>query len=290
MPVNSPRLIPIKKNRAARTLLGVLALHLTALSQPLYSAQPALNKSQMILKESQIALNGGQIVPNESRMIRNAASPAWLDAIVRLQVPGTRILNGRRRHHLEDCSATLVSAQPKRKANTLVTAWHCIEMYNDLSKALTVTFRTTSGKPMTREVYRLADGGGMHADWAILRILKAPPAGSVTSLFIDQGTADQSKPITMAGFSRDSGLGHGGEFLTFDPACRITVIERQATGTDCAAHKGASGGAVVQLSSSGAPLLTGVISEGNSENYSTFVPITKFRSVLQQHLGSALSL
>jgi hypothetical protein len=225
---------------------------------------------------------------NDSRLVQGNTSPAWLDAIVRLQVPGTRDLGGKRKHYLEDCSATLVSAYPKRRADTLITAWHCLEMYKNLGKSLTVTLTTNEGTDLTREVYRLADGGGMHADWAILRLYEAPPAGSVTALSIHPETADRDRPITMAGFSRDAGLGGGGEFLTFDPACRITAIEHNATATDCAAHKGSSGGAVVQISSSGTPLLAGVISQGNGDGYSSFVPVAHFRTVLEQHLGRLL--
>ena len=178
----------------------------------------------------------------DTRRVHNTASPAWLDAIVRLEVPGVRYRDGLRRHHTEDCSATLVSAYPSRRVDTVITAWHCLEMYRDLSKRLIVTLTDKRGEALSREVYKLADGGGMHADWAILRMYDAPPAGSVTALNIHPGSAEHGQPVTMAGFSKDPGLGQGGKHLTFDPACHITKEERSATATDCAAFKGASGG------------------------------------------------
>jgi hypothetical protein len=41
---------------------------------------------------------------------------------------------------------------------------------------------------------------------------------------------------------------------------------------------------VVQLSPEGTPQLSGVVSQGNSEGLSTFVPVAVFRSALQRHL------
>jgi hypothetical protein len=50
------------------------------------------------------------------------------------------------------------------------------------------------------------------------------------------------------------------------------------------AHKGASGGAVIQLSDSAEPLMSGVISQGNGEGRSTFVPVSGFRSAIHLYL------
>jgi hypothetical protein len=80
------------------------------------------------------------------------------------------------------------------------------------------------------------------------------------------------------------GKGAGGMQLTFDPACLITAQAPGTSDTNCLAHKGASGGAVVQLSPEGTPQLSGVVSQGNSEGLSTFVPVAAFRSELLRHL------
>ena len=88
----------------------------------------------------------------------------------------------------------------------------------------------------------------------------------------------------MAGYSRDQGLGALGTRLSYDEGCHVTSQQRDASESDCIAHKGASGGAVVQLSASGEPQLTGVISRGDSENLSIYVPIDGFRGAIKRHL------
>ena len=88
----------------------------------------------------------------------------------------------------------------------------------------------------------------------------------------------------MAGYSRDADMGALGERLTFDPACLITAAEPSVSDSNCTAHKGASGGAVVQISEAGTPLFSGVISEGDSIGFSTFVPVAVFRGAIIQHL------
>jgi hypothetical protein len=144
---------------------------------------------------------------------------------------------------------------------------------------------TVSGESLQREAYRLEDGGGMHADWAILRLRRAVSAQQVAALLIHPRSADPDQSVTMAGYSRDSGIGDNGKTLTFDPACTITAQERNLGDTDCTAFKGASGGAVIQFSSAGEPLVCGVISEGNGEGRSTFVPVSGFRNAINLYLN-----
>ena len=199
-------------------------------------------------------------------------------------MPGSTYRNGRRSHVQEDCSATLVTGKKGRAADTIVTAWHCLENYRDLSKPILFTLVSGTQAPKHREAYRLVDGGGMHADWAILR-LKLPVEASLTrALLVHPDRADPARSITMAGYSRDAELGDHGERLTFDPACLITTAEPTVSDSNCTAHKGASGGAVVQLSEAGAPLFSGVISEGDSVGLSTFVPVAVFRGAITLHL------
>jgi hypothetical protein len=220
----------------------------------------------------------------DPRQAYSDLSPAWLGAVGRLSVPGSRIRDGRRAHQLEDCSATLVGREASPWADTIVTAWHCLEFYNDLSRPITFTLLPGRRGELTREAYRLGDGGGMDADWAILRLYQPVAAEEVTALAVGAGAADRARPVIMAGYSRDDGLGHGGRRLTYDPACRITAQTAARGHTDCRAHKGASGGAVIQLSPGGEPQFTGVVSAGDGESTSIFVPVTHFGAALRQHL------
>lgn len=224
-------------------------------------------------------------VATDDRRVRVDDSPRWLFAVGKLEVPGTRFVDGRRQHHIEDCSATLLPSPSGDRADTLVTAWHCLDQYRDFSKPLVVTFESDSGEPVARTAYRLTSGGGMHADWALLRLFQPLPAATVPALPVHPGRAAPDLPLVMAGFSGDPGLGARGARLTFDPGCHVTGRQRHATGTDCLAFKGASGGAVVQLTADGQAMLAGVVSEGDGSGYSSFVPVERFRSALALHLA-----
>ncbi|NND69103.1 MAG: trypsin-like peptidase domain-containing protein [Halioglobus sp.] len=219
----------------------------------------------------------------DTRKVRAPDGPAWLYAIAKLEIPGSRYADGRRQHHLETCSATLLADSTGGGRPLLLTAWHCLEFYNDLSRPLRVSIATSRGEALQREAYRLADGGGMHADWALLTLQGGLPDLPLARLALAPNPADLKIPVTMAGYSRDTGLGRRGAELTYDPGCRITQRQKHHTATDCRAHKGASGGAVVQLDAAGRSYLAGVISEGDGAGYSGFVPVTRFRAAVTAH-------
>lgn len=220
----------------------------------------------------------------DARHIYSGESPDWLRAVGKLQVPGHKYQDGRRAHHREDCSATLVARPRSTRADTIVTAWHCLEFYRDLSKPIIFTLLPGSRDSIASEAYRLADGGGMHADWAILRLYDAVPVSSVNPMTIHPEQADPGRPIIMAGYSRDRAVGNNGDHLSYDPDCAITHQSQRSSDSNCTAHKGSSGGAVTQVSPAGDPRICGVISQGNGVGLSTFVPINGFRHALTQHL------
>ena len=221
----------------------------------------------------------------EERSAYTEQSPAWLVAVGKLEVPGSRYRDGRRKHYREDCSGTLLAAAPGRRADLVLTAWHCLEFYDDLSRAIIFTLRPNSAKPVQREAYRVADGGGMHADWALLKLHRPIEAADVPGLPPHPERADVARPITMAGYSGDDGLGGGGATLTYHRQCRITQQKLRESESDCQAYKGASGGAVIQLSTEGEALVSGVISRGNSESVSIYVPVAGFRGPLNRFLN-----
>lgn len=223
-------------------------------------------------------------VAADSRLVFSGETHGWLRAVGKLQVPGQRHRAGHQSHYVEDCSATLVTRYGRSQADTIITAWHCLQWYGDLSKSITFTIESISGEPLQRQAYRLEDGGGLHADWAIMRLHNPVQAGEVAALVVHPEAADPGQPVTMAGFSKDDGIGALGLVLTFDPACAITAQDRHLGDTNCTAFKGASGGAVIQLSDAGEPRMCGVISQGNGEGRSTFVPVSGFRGALKLHL------
>ncbi len=221
----------------------------------------------------------------DPRQVFDGNSPDWLRAIGKLTVPAVQYQGGYPSHHRENCSATLVSEAPGRRADTLLTAWHCLEDYRDLSRPITVTLRGADGGAIVREAYRAADGGGMHADWAVLKLSRAVSSEEVVALPVHPGLADRGLPIIMAGYSGDEGLGAAGQALTYDEGCRITGQQPGESESDCRAFKGASGGAVVQLAPDGKARLCGVISRGDSASVSYFVPLDKFRSAVNRYLN-----
>ncbi len=221
----------------------------------------------------------------ESRQPYSETAPAWLRAVGVLNVPVARYRDGRRYHYVENCSATLVAERPGGHADTIITAWHCFEDYDDLSRPITFTLRAGLEEHFVSTAYRLADGGGMHADWALLRLQRPVPAGEVTAMLVQSGTPDPDGVITMAGFSRDPGLGMGGTRLTFDSGCRITRQASAVSEAACTAYKGASGGAVVQVSAGGEARLSGVISSGDGAGVVVYVPVQEFRTALSVHLN-----
>ncbi|MGB1140876.1 MAG: trypsin-like serine peptidase [Halioglobus sp.] len=220
----------------------------------------------------------------DDRVVFDGKTPVWLAAIGTLEVPGSRYTAGRREHFTEDCSATLVRRHGEGRANTVLTAWHCLEKYSDLSKAIRFTLRTSAGNVLSLEAYIVRDGGSIESDWAMLRLYESVAREDVRALHINTNSVDMSRHIVMAGFSRDAGLGAGGTRLTYDPACRVTSAETHANATDCYAYKGASGGPVIQVDSAGVPAVYGVISEGDGVGYSTFVPASTFRSAVRELL------
>jgi hypothetical protein len=221
-----------------------------------------------------------------SRETYHSESPIWLQAVGKLQVPGIKYSQGHPRNHRENCSATLIARSSNgvpvsAVADTIITAWHCLEFYNDLSKTITFTLLYGTESSFSSEAVRVADGGSMQADWAVLRLLRAVPATEVAALGIHPGKANPLKPISMAGYSRNNPQ----QRLSYDLDCGITSQpEKGSSASNCNALKGSSGGAVIQLSSAGEAMLTGIISQGDSQNLSLFVPVDAFRRALNASL------
>ncbi|MEM9257411.1 MAG: serine protease [Pseudomonadota bacterium] len=202
-----------------------------------------------------------------------------LQAVGTLRVPSSKWIDGRKVHHFEDCSATLVATG---RRPIIVTAWHCLEDYDDLSRPIRFSVTLDSGEILMREARRLADGGGMHADWAVLQL--TAPVYKVTPLRAHPGAADPHREISLAGFVRGGGEDGSNRTLSHDPSCRILSQGATSSDTDCRAVKGASGGAVIQRGASGLPYLCGVVSRGDGRRLSIFVPIDSFRSELNRYL------
>ena len=197
-------------------------------------------------------------------------APDWLLAVGRLTVPGWDTVDGEHRHRDENCSASLIGPE------TIVTAWHCFEFYNDLSRDPVFTLPNA---PQTARVVarRVAQGGSMSADWALLRLQQPILHVKPISVARYDAALDDAQ-LALAGFARDDRLGQGGRVLTWEAECRQTRHERFRVGTDCITFKGASGGAVVSRGQ-----LIGVISAGDGAAVTYFVPSNLFMLNLRLH-------
>ncbi|MDP5070543.1 MAG: serine protease [Congregibacter sp.] len=202
---------------------------------------------------------------------------AALASVGRLHIPGQRYNNGYARHYDESCSATLITDRELAKSsNLIISAWHCIELYRDLSKPL--TFETADGA--IRSASLLHSGGGMHSDWALLRLNSPLPSPAFLGTENHQG----AKNLLMAGYPRS--LSSSPRVLAIATDCQIIGDDGPDRRSDCVLQKGASGGAVFSVAHPG-PQYLGVISRGDGESQSIYVPLRRFRDAIRAFLENA---
>jgi hypothetical protein len=206
-------------------------------------------------------------------------APPWLLAVGRLAIPTSRIENGRRRHYDERCSGTLLAPPDGGDAQFVLSAWHCLEYYTDLSRTIRFELTGLAGEMLERRARAVASGGGMAADWALLQLDPPIPAELAAAAVLDGRSVAAGARLAMAGFSGDPGLGAGGARLTYDPACRVTGSSGADRLTDCLAYKGASGGGAFH-----GGRLVGVLSRGDSQGRSVYVPTARFLPAVTRRL------
>ena len=193
-------------------------------------------------------------------------------SVGQLWVPARRFENGYARHFEEHCSATLVTTDAALPSRVLLSAWHCIEHYRDLSRDL--VFETSDGRRHRARI--LASGGAMASDWAVLGLREALPGGMVLA----EPRAEGPREHVMAGFPRRE---EGDALLVLRAGCRVTGEDGKDLRSDCVLSKGASGGAVVDALRRGGRY-RGVISRGDASTVSIFVPLHRFYRKLLPHL------
>jgi hypothetical protein len=217
----------------------------------------------------------------DARQVFSRASPAWMAAIGKLDVPGQKWENADTHNYEEHCTATLMGAGSKRDSRYILSAWHCLENYGDLSKPILFTLPRAG---ITREATVVASGGSMKADWALLRLQKPVSYRQVRPFPAHGSNASETgATLTMAGYSSDETLGQGGAVLTYDAGCQMLTTTANLVTTNCTAMKGASGGPVVAQAGNTVQLL-GVISAGDSGSLSLYAPARLFASSLRLYL------
>lgn len=202
-----------------------------------------------------------------------------LQTVGRLLVPNVRYENGYARHFDERCSATLVSLRANApQSRFILSAWHCVEHYRDLSR--TLMFKKPGAAARNARI--IASGGNMQNDWALLRLdkpLTNPMFIHDTGMRLQDATPD----LVMAGFPRDQPEAVSPVLVS---GCTNTGVAGDDLRSSCVIARGASGGAVFAKSDTpdGDLVMVGIISRGDSETVSIYVPVARFRSRLISYL------
>lgn len=201
-------------------------------------------------------------------------APGALASVGRLLIPTLRLENGYRRHYDERCSATLVGVHGQRRSRWILSAWHCLEYYRDLSRP--IVFEHGSGARL--QARAVTSGGDMHADWVLLRLERPLPAPVAP----DAADVPARAPLLMAGYSR-SAAGTPGNTLSWDNSCQVIGRDGADLRSDCRVRRGASGGAVFRRGGGSAAYI-GIISRGDGASESIFVPLRRILPRISPYL------
>ena len=215
--------------------------------------------------------------------------PPWTESVGRLTIPSTKFEEGEQHSFRETCSASLIGKKGATSSNFILTAWHCFENYFDISQPISFEIKDLQGNIISRVAYRQSSGGGMHADWAILKLDKEVKRSKVKPLeylILDTSIGDS---VSIAGYAKYKKSSENQYDLNYSE-CTVTEIVIDVRLTDCKAVKGNSGGAVALKIDENNFGLVGIISEGNEENISSFVPIGIFHREVQKYVHKRVNL
>lgn len=212
------------------------------------------------------------VAGDDPRLLAQDYPADWQRSVVKLKVPVSRMVEGRRHTFTEDCTGTIVSTAPPR----ILSAWHCFDGYDDLSRPPAMLL-----DGVWEETRLIASGGSMAADWALLSFPPDLLAGrSLAALPIAIGPLLPGSTLILAGFSGDAALGEEGQMLTYDPSCTVGLVERHRAASNCLAYRGASGGPALQWVD-GQMAVAGVLSGKNAEGTRFLVPARMFASAVR---------
>lgn len=194
-------------------------------------------------------------------------APAVTDQLLRIVVPTSRITESHRAHHREQCSASVVQAKPLM----LLTAWHCFDGYDDLTRPPRVRIGQVwhSGR-------LIASGGSMRADWALIRVDQAPP---IEAIPVDRTKRlSPGDAIWVLGFP----AADGGEIRQSRWAypCVVSGVLKHWLSSTCQGEQGVSGGPAL-VWRAGKWRIAGVVSAKNDEGI-LLTPVTQVPEINAQ--------
>lgn len=217
-----------------------------------------------------------QLNAAEQRKRFDVKTPLWMQNIAALEVPSLRFEDGRARHYIEYCSGTLLHDVETSQPRYILSAWHCVEHYHDLSQALRVRFPHLGDGNAVYKARLMDSGGRIDRDWALLELSASIPEQQLSGLPLI--ASDPEKPATAAGFAL--ALEQGKNRLSFDDTCQT---QDSISWEHCVTSKGASGGPLVQTLD-GTTGIVGVISQGDSQTLTISFPSTRLPQRWRQRL------
>jgi hypothetical protein len=193
-------------------------------------------------------------------------------AVVPIKVPLLRLTEGYQSHHIEDCSGTLLATEP----TLILTAWHCFDGGQDLTLPAKAQL---SGQWVPLK--KVASGGSMAADWALLAVASDKPIQQMKGLGLVSsapvaGVAEtgMTTAVTVAGYRKHANTITAGRTLVIDEYCDVIEASEAWLVTSCDAEAGSSGGPAVALTPQGV-VVTGVISAKRDDGRLLVTPVTE---------------
>lgn len=187
-------------------------------------------------------------------------------AVIPLEIPLTRRIDGRRAHVREDCTGTLVDSQQ----GLIITAWHCFDGTLDLTRLP----RAYIGGAWV-DLRLGASGGDMSEDWALVYIAQ-PPLAQAPTLSPSFESPQIGDAVTMLGYSRSLRGDTPVLRALVEDHCVVIGHNPPWVQTNCQLSQGTSGGAVVTGDNAGRRLV-GIISAQKSGAGVLYIPLTRFR-------------
>lgn len=246
--------------------------HVTSITHPGRPLRPVLVALAYccLLATSQLLSGGAAAQIADPRSPLPPHSRQWQNAIGHLQVPISRLEGSRRRHFIEHCSATSVTPGP---FPLFLTAWHCLDGYESLLEPILLV--TNHG--LTLPLRLLDSGGSMTADWAVMQAME--PVDDLQWIPLGNEPLLSDAKVSAAGFApamTESFDAQGDQSakrqLLVHATCEVTDADNIPPISNCVAHRGASGGAILSRTDSGSVRLSGVISAGDSNSVVLYHP------------------
>ena len=217
---------------------------------------------------------------NDTRILVTKDSPEWTHSIGKLIIPTKLEFLSKTKYRKQNkkCSATLVNIRNNVDSKVLLTASHCLEMFNPKAGQIKFTIRDQNKKMIFRTAKIRFDSKfdikkmKSTTDFAILTLNKKISFKKVKPMIIKKYSFDTLQEVytnnfgSLGGFSND--IAAYGSMLTYDPKCKLSTYSRMYGASTCKGFKGASGG----------PIVLTTINDNKTPNYHFVGVVSHFKN------------